>query len=90
MPAVAVKVAVLAVAATVTDGGTVNAALLLERAIVAPPVGAAWLSVTVQVVELLEVNVVGLQETEESSTETAKEIVAFCEEPFKVAVTTAV
>jgi hypothetical protein len=49
--AVAVKVAVVAVAATEIEAGTVRAAVaLLDSATVAPPVGAAWASVTVQVV----------------------------------------
>jgi len=48
VPAVAVNVAVVAAAATVTDGGTVSNRLLLERATAVPPVGAAPLNVTVQ------------------------------------------
>lgn len=46
---VVVKVAVVADAATVTVEGTVAARLLLARAIVKPPDGAAWVKVTVQV-----------------------------------------
>ena len=47
--AVAVKVAEVAAATTVTDAGTVTAEVaLLERATVAPPVGAALERVTVQ------------------------------------------
>jgi hypothetical protein len=45
---VAVKVAVVAPAATVTEVGTVTAELLLARLTVKPPVGAAAFSVTVQ------------------------------------------
>jgi len=45
---VAVKAALVAFAATVTDAGTVTAALLLERLTVSPPLGAAVLSATVQ------------------------------------------
>ena len=41
LPTVAVKVAVLALAATVTEAGTVSAALLADRATVLPPLGAA-------------------------------------------------
>ncbi|MCU1336772.1 MAG: hypothetical protein JWO19_2353 [Bryobacterales bacterium] len=49
--AVAVKVAVVAAGATVTEAGTVNAEVaLLESVTVEPPVGAALESVTVQVV----------------------------------------
>ena len=46
-------------AATVTDAGTVSAALLSESATVAPPVGAALVRVTVQVAVELEAIVVG-------------------------------
>ena len=48
VPAVAVNVAVVADADTVTDAGTVSKGLLLERAATAPPTGAAPLNVTVQ------------------------------------------
>jgi hypothetical protein len=50
---VALKVAEVAAAATVTDAGAVSVALVLVRLTTAPPVGAAWVSVTVQV-ELAE------------------------------------
>jgi hypothetical protein len=45
---VAVKLALLAPAATVTEAGTVTAVLLLARLTVNPPLGAAAFSVTVQ------------------------------------------
>jgi hypothetical protein len=45
-----VTLAVFAPTGTTTPAGTGKAALLLERATVAPPVGAAALSVTVTVV----------------------------------------
>lgn len=47
--AVAVKVAVLAPAATVTDAGTVKALLFDETLTTVPPLGAARDSVTVHV-----------------------------------------
>ncbi|MGO9527003.1 MAG: hypothetical protein ACLP0A_05465, partial [Verrucomicrobiia bacterium] len=47
------KVAEVAVAGTVTDAGTVSAVLVLVRGTMVPPVGAAWLRVTVQVVDEL-------------------------------------
>jgi hypothetical protein len=43
-----VKLPVIAPAATVTDAGTVNAALFEEIATAAPPARAAFASVTVQ------------------------------------------
>jgi hypothetical protein len=56
---VAVKVAVEAAAATVTDAGTIRApVLLLERVTVEPPAGAAWERETVHVVEAEAVRVV--------------------------------
>src|SRR5438132_12195618 len=62
-----VNVALLAPAATITLEGTVAAAvLLLESAMVAPPEGAAPVSVTVPVEEFPPVTLVGFTETEES------------------------
>lgn len=63
VPAVAVKVAVVAPEATVTEAGTLTAALLLESDTTAPPVGAACVIVTVQVDVLPELTVAGLQPT---------------------------
>ena len=63
------NVAVVAPAATVTLDGTVAAAvLLLESAIVAPPAGAAPLSVTVPVEEFPPVTLVGFTESAERET----------------------
>lgn len=50
---------VVADADTVTDVGTVSKALLLERATMAPPAGAAPLSVTVQLAVLELASVAG-------------------------------
>src|SRR5580700_3805630 len=61
---VALKVADMAAAATVTDAGTVRVALLLVRTTEAPPVGAAWDRVTVQVLVELGPRLVGLQASE--------------------------
>ncbi len=47
--AVALKVAVVDPADTVTDAGTVSNALLLDSVTVDPPVGAVCVSVTVHV-----------------------------------------
>ena len=58
---VAVNVAVVAPAATVTDAGTCAAAVLLElKLTTAPPVGAGPLSVTVPVEEVPPSTVPGL------------------------------
>ena len=67
---VALKVADRAAAATVTDAGTVSVALVLVRVTAAPPVGAGWVRVTMQVLEELGPRVVGLQASEETSTAT--------------------
>ena len=57
---VALKVAVVAAAATVTDAGAVRVALLLVKVTLAPPVGAALVKVTVQVLEAFGPRLVGL------------------------------
>ncbi len=63
---VTVKVALVAPAATVTLAGTVaTAVLLLERLTVAPPLGAAPLSVTVPCEELPPVTLLGFSVSEE-------------------------
>ena len=59
MPAVAAKVAEVEAAGTVTAGVTGSAALLLDKDTEAPPLGAAWASVTVQVDLAPEVKLVG-------------------------------
>jgi hypothetical protein len=60
VPAVAVKLAVVEPAATVTEAGTVSAVLLSETATLEPPVGAACDSVTVQVALPPETTVAGV------------------------------
>jgi hypothetical protein len=63
------KVALVAPANTVTLAGTCAAAvLLLVSVTVAPPVGAAPLSVTVPVDELPPVKIVGFNETDDKDT----------------------
>jgi len=66
--AVALNVAVVAPAATVTDGGTVSAVLLLARVTLDPPRGAVWVSVTVQVLTAPGPRVAGTHATPEIST----------------------
>jgi hypothetical protein len=75
---VAVKVAVVAAAATVTFAGTDAAALLLDRVTTEPPAGAAALRVTVPV-EFANppTTVAGLTETDRSSGLTVRVAVLF-------------
>lgn len=90
VPALAIKVAVLEPAATVTDAGTVKALLLSEIATLTPPLGALLLNVTVQVLippantlgeaQLSPVNVMGATNAREKT----------CELPFRLAVICAV
>jgi hypothetical protein len=69
-----VNVAVVVPAATVTlDGTWATAVLLLESATVAPPAGAAPLSVTVPVEEFPPVTLVGFSEREERETDAGAE-----------------
>ena len=76
---VALKVALMAAAATVTDAGTVRVGLVLERVTAAPPVGAGWVRVTVQVLEAFCPRLAGLQVSAETSTGAAKLIVELAE-----------
>jgi hypothetical protein len=76
VPAVAVNVAVVPCAATVTDEGTVKSALLLESDTVNPPAGALWDTVTVHVEVEPLVRVVTVQPRELSTAGAASEKVA--------------
>jgi hypothetical protein len=68
-PDVAMKLAEVALAGTVTDAGTGSAAVLLDvNATALPPDGAAWLSVTVQVVAAPDVTVDGAQASDDTRT----------------------
>jgi hypothetical protein len=60
------KVAEVAAAVTVTDTGTVRAEFVLDRATVAPPVGAALVRVMVHGLDELGPRLVGLQASEET------------------------
>ena len=79
VPVVAPKVAVVAPWATVTEPGTVNSALLSLKVTLAPPAGAALVSVTVQVLVPFDPQLVGLHDTEDIRTEAAKVTVVFAE-----------
>ena len=65
-PVVALKLADMADAATVTDAGTVRVELVLVRVTPAPPVGAGWVKVTVQLLEAFCPRLVGLQTREDT------------------------
>ena len=58
---VALNVAEVAAAGTMTDAGTVRVELVLVSVTVAPPAGAGWVRVTVQALEELCPRLVGLQ-----------------------------
>jgi len=81
-PVVAVKFAELAAAGTVTKAGTVSREVVLARAIAAPPVGAGWDRVTVQVVEAFGPRLVGLHDKDETPPDTAKLRVVVAELPL--------
>ena len=88
--AVALKVAEVEPAATVTDAGVVSSALLSDTVTEVPPVGAALVSVTVHVLAALEPRLVGLQASEERATGATRLSVAVRDTPLRVAVTVAV
>src|SRR5262249_19919020 len=90
VPALAVKLAVLAPAVTVTDAGTVSAPLFEESPTVDPPVTAGRDSVTLQLVvppETTELGAHDKPETAGGGAVTVTEVVAL---PFNVAVTVTV
>ena len=90
VPATAVKVAVVELAATVTEGGTLKDALLEDAATTVPPAGAALDTVTVQVVAAFEARMVILQVSEERLPGACRVMVAVAVVPFNVAVMVAV
>jgi hypothetical protein len=87
----AVKVAVVAVAGTVTEAGSVRTfAMAPERATTAPPVGAALVKVTVQVVLALEAKLVATHCMDEIRPGAVSGREADWEEPLREAVMVAV
>jgi hypothetical protein len=84
---VAVNVAVVLPAPTVTEADTVNAPALLDSVTVAPPV---FDTVTVQVELPPDPRLVGAHASALSTTGATSEIVAVCVPPFSVAVMVAV
>jgi hypothetical protein len=88
VPEVAVKVAVLWPDATVTLAGTVSTALLLVSETVAA-LAAAWLNVTVQVLDALLPRAEGAQANEVSCAGALAPSVKVWETPLRVAVSRA-
>ena len=74
-----VKLADVAAAATVTEAGTVRVALEFERVTLAPPAGAGWVRVIVQMLEELAPMLEGLQVSEETSTDATRFTVVLAE-----------
>ena len=89
VPVVALNVAEVAAAATVTEAGTVRVEFVLVRVTLAPPVGAGWLKLTVQVLEELGPRLVGTQASEETVADGVRVMVVLAEVPLYVAVTVA-
>jgi hypothetical protein len=88
--AVALKVAVVAPVATVTDAGTVSEALLLATVTLDPPAGETCVMVTVQVLTALWPRLAGMHAKPETRTGANRLMVAVFELLPKVAVTVAV
>ena len=79
VPVVTLNVAVVAVAATVTEVGTVKVELLFDRLTLAPPVGADWVRVTVQVLDEFWPRLLGLHDNEDTNTGATRLTVVFLE-----------
>jgi hypothetical protein len=82
VPAVAVKFADVAPDATVTEAGTVNAALLLNRLTAIPPEPAGCDSVTEHADVPPELRLVGLHDTRLTTVGATRRIDAVCELPL--------
>jgi hypothetical protein len=89
VPALAVKLATLDPAATVTDDGTLSDGELLDSTTMTPLEPAGLASVTVQVAVPPDVRLFGVQESRLTDPAATREI-SVCELPFKTAVITAV
>jgi hypothetical protein len=91
VPAEIPKVAVVVLAATATEAGTVKAPVaLLINPTLAPPAGAAFDSVTVQVALLLEPSELGEHCNDVTVAGDCKETVVDETDPFSEAVSVAV
>jgi len=90
LPAVAVKPAEVAPAATVTADGMFSSVLFEASATLAPPDGAGALSVAVQVVEAFDARLLAPHSSDDIVTAGAVSAMeADCELPLSVAVTVA-
>jgi hypothetical protein len=89
-PAVARKVVLVEPAGTVAEAGTVRAALLLLNDTTCPPVGAALVWLTVQVLNAPELTVEGEQASADKTAGATRVRLAVCDPPFRVAVSRAV
>jgi hypothetical protein len=86
-----VNAVLVVVAGTVTEGGTVSATLLDPNVTLSPPVGAALVNVTVQVVFDPDTMLAGLQDTADTAGGAGVTVtVVVCDAPPPVAVTVAV
>ena len=83
---VALNVAEVAAAAIVTEDGTLRVELLFDRVTLAPPVGAAFVRVTVQVLDPFAPRLVGLHASDDMRTVVTRLTLAFAEVPSYVAV----
>ncbi len=83
---VTLNVPLVTPAATVIDAGTVNTAFVFVNVTNAPPVGAAFVNVTVHVLDPFAPRLVGLHESEETSTAADRFTVVFAELLLYVAV----
>jgi hypothetical protein len=88
LPAVAVNVAEVVFAGTVTEAGGGNRLLLLAKLTTVPPFGAALLSATVHVVIAPRLRFMGLQVSDNSVNGwgTVRLMVAVRDAPFRLAV----
>ena len=85
----AANVVEVALAGTITEAaGIGKRLLLLANPTCTPPLGAAWLNVTVHVVVAPEFRLAGLHASDDSviDADAASVIVAVCEAPFRLAV----
>ena len=72
-----VKLAEVAPAGTVTEGVTFSVALEFERVTLAPPVGAARVRLTVQMLEEFGPTLLGLHDKADRATDTDADAVRF-------------